>query len=164
MACDKIEELLTAYADGELGPDERAVVERHLEACPDCAGLLAALRTADAALARFPEVEPPADLSEKLYAIPARRRFRLGLDVLLRPALQPALAAAAVFLTLFTFYLFSPAKAQINKAVSRQFHLGYSQVEKLYAKAGSLTDSLGGFADDVLVSLKKINPLGKTDE
>ena len=164
MACEKFEELLAAYADGELGPGERAVVERHLEACPGCAALLASLRTADAALARFPEVEPPADLSEKLQTIPARRRFRFGLDVLLRPALQPAFAAAAVCLTLFTFYLFSPAKAQINKAVSRQFHLGYSQVEKLYAKAGSITDSLGGFADNVFVSLKKINPLSKNDE
>lgn len=164
MTCDKIEDLLAAYADAELGPDERAAVERHLDACPDCAALLASLRTADASLSRFPEVEPPADLRETLYAIPARRRFRFGLDVLLRPSLQPAFAAAAVVLTLFTFYVFSPAKAQINKAINRQLHLGYSQVEKLYAKAGSLTDSLGGVADNVLVSLKKVNPLGKTDE
>jgi len=164
MVCDKIEELLTAYADGELSPGERAVVERHLEACPDCAALLASLRTADAVLARFPEVEPPADLREKLYAIPARRKFRFGLDVFMRPALQPVFAAAALFLTLFTFYVFSPAKGQIDKAVSRQFHLGFSRIEKLYAQAGSLTDSLGGFADNVLVSLKKANPLGKNDE
>lgn len=164
MTCDKIEDLLAAYADGELGPDERAAVERHLDACPDCAALLASLRTADASLSRFPEVEPPADLREKLYAIPGRRRFGFGLDVLLRPSLQPAFAAAAVVLTLFTFYVFSPAKAQINKAINRQLHLGYSQVEKLYAKAGSLTDSLGGVADNVLVSLKKVNPLSKTDE
>jgi len=164
MTCDRIEELLTAYADGELRPEEREAVERHIRACPACAGLLASLRAADSALARFPEVEPPAALREKLYAIPARRKFRFGLDVLLRPALQPVLAAAAVMLTLFTFYFFSPAKGEINKAISRQFHQGYSRIEKLYAKAGSLTDSLGGFADNVLVSLRKVNPLGKSDE
>ena len=164
MTCDKIEDLLTAYADGELGPVERAAVERHLDACPDCAALLASLRTTDASLSRFPEVEPPADLRERLYTIPSHRRFWFGLDVLLRPSLQPAFAAAAVVLTLFTFYVFSPAKAQINKAINRQLHLGYSQVEKLYAKAGSLTDSLGGIADNVLVSLKKVNPLSKNDE
>ena len=164
MTCDRIEELLTAYADGELASDVRADIERHLKACPDCAALLSSLRSADSALAGFPEIEPPADLREKLYAIPARRKFRFALDVLLRPALQPVFAAAALMLTLFTFYMFSPAKGEINKAVNRQFHLGFSRIEKLYAKAGSLTDSLGGFADNVLVSLKKANPLGKSDE
>jgi len=164
MICDRIEELLAAFSDGELRPEERAEVERHLRDCPSCAALLESLRTADAALARFPEIEPPASLREALYAVPARRKFRFGLDVLLRPALQPVLAAGLFLLTLFTFYMFSPAKAEINKAVSRQFHLGYSRIEKLYAKAGSITDSLGGFADDVLVSLKKVNPLSKSDE
>ncbi len=164
MNCDRIEELLAAYTDGELSAVERAAVERHLQACPDCAALLSSLRSADAALAGFPEIEPPADLREALYAIPDRRKFRFSLDVFTRPALQPAFAAAALLLTLFTFYVFSPAKGQINKVVSRQFHLGFSRIEKLYAEAGSLTDSLGGFAENVLVSLKKANPLGKNDE
>jgi len=164
MTCDRIEELLTAYADGELASDVRADIERHLKACPDCAALLSSLRSADSALAGFPEIEPPADLREKLYAIPARRKFGFVQDFFARPALQPAIAAAALFLTLFTFYVFSPAKGQIDKALSRQFHLGLGRIEKLYAQAGSLTDSLGGFADNVLVSLKKVNPLGKNDE
>ena len=164
MTCDKIEGLLTAYADGELSLEEKASIEQHLEVCSDCASLLSFLRSADRTLAVFPEIEPRANLRQKLYAIPAQKKFRLGLDFLLKPSLQPVFAAATVFLIMFSFYMFSPDKNQINKAISRQFHRGYSQFEKLSAKAGSITDSLGAYADNVLVSLKKINPLSKNGE
>ncbi|MCI0727860.1 MAG: zf-HC2 domain-containing protein, partial [Chloroflexi bacterium] len=40
-ACEKIEELLEAYALGALEPDERQLVERHLSDCPKCRQLLA---------------------------------------------------------------------------------------------------------------------------
>jgi len=164
MTCDKIEGLLTAYLDGELGPEEKSAVEQHLEICPDCASLLSFLKSAAESLVRFPEVEPRASLREKLYAIPARKKFRFNPDFLLKPSLQPVYAAATVFLIIFSFYMFNPDKKLINQAVSRQFHRGYSQFEKLYAKAGSITDSLGAYADSVLVSLKKINPLSKKEE
>jgi anti-sigma factor RsiW len=34
--CSRIEERLAPYADGALGPDERADLERHIERCPPC--------------------------------------------------------------------------------------------------------------------------------
>jgi len=34
--CDRIAERLTEYTDGTLPPEERAEVERHLDACPPC--------------------------------------------------------------------------------------------------------------------------------
>lgn len=164
MMCDKFEELLTSYADGELGPEQRDLVDRHVRACPGCAALLSALRSADESLASFPEIEPSTRLREKLYAIPGRKKFRFSLDILLRPALQPVFAAATVFLVVFSFYMLSPEKNRINKAIGRQFHRGYNQAEKLYAKAESFTDSLGAYADSVFDSLKKINPLSKSEE
>ena len=59
MSCDRIEELLPAYTDGEL---ERRGARRWSKPISGpvaaCASLLAFLGEADAALASFPEVEP----------------------------------------------------------------------------------------------------------
>ena len=165
MVCDKIQNLLSPYVDGELTPEAKADVEAHLLSCRECAELLSLLKLATASLADFPEVEPSSDLNAKLYAIPARqKKFRFSLDFLVKPALQPVFATVTVLLIIFSFYMFGPYKKDIDKSVDRQIHRGYSQLEKLYAKAGSVTDSLGAAADNILVSLKKINPLGKNEE
>jgi len=37
LACRELIEFLADYLDGDLGPDERSVFERHLAECPDCA-------------------------------------------------------------------------------------------------------------------------------
>lgn len=165
MVCEKIQELLSPYLDGDLTRQERADVDAHLAACPECAKILALLQTATESLASFPEIELSGGLKAKLYAIPDRKKkFRFSLDFLVKPALQPVLTAATAFLILFSFYMFGPYKRDIDKTFNRQIHAGYSQLERLYAKAGSLTDSLGSYADNVLDSLKKINPLGKKGE
>lgn len=165
MACDRIEGLLTAYVDGDLSAEEKTLVDDHVRVCADCASLLSFLRAATESLAVFPEVEPSQSLREMLYTIPRRKKkFQLALDFLLKPSLQPIFAAATVFLIIFSFYMFNPDKNLIDKAVSRQFHRSYSRFEKLYARAGSFTDNLGAYADNVLVSLKKINPLDRNEE
>lgn len=162
--CERIEGLLASYVDGELGPDEKALVEAHLAACPECAALAACLKSADAALAAFPDIEPAPVLMQKLRTVPAaRRRFRLNFDALLRPSLQPVFAVATILAVGFSLYMASPDKKRIDQAINRQIHLGYSAFEKLTARAGALTDSLGAAADNLFVSLGEINPLGKTD-
>ena len=165
MACEKIQDLLSPYLDGELTSEAKAEVDAHLSSCRECAELLSLLRMATDSLASFPEVEPSPDLTAKLYAIPVgRKKFRINLDFLVKPSLQPVFSAATVLLIIFSFYMFGPYKKDIDKSVNRQIHRGYSRLEKLYAKAGSVTDSLGAYADNILVSLKKINPLGKNEE
>jgi len=165
MVCDKIQNLLSPYVDGELTPEAKAEVDAHLSSCRECAELLSLLKIATASLAAFPEVEPSPDLKARLYAIPDRKKkFRFSLDFLVKPALQPVFAAATVLLIIFSFYMFGPYKNDIDKSVNRQIHRGYSQIERLFSKAGSVTDSLGAYANDVLVSLKKINPLGKDED
>ena len=37
MSCERIQDLLSPYLDGDLTPGERADVDAHLDACPDCA-------------------------------------------------------------------------------------------------------------------------------
>ena len=87
-----VEDRLSAYLDGELGADEREVVEAHLEGCRACERHLDELRSVDAA-ARELTVEAPPGYFE---SFPARVRSRL-------PAARPRRvsawlwAAAAVF-------------------------------------------------------------------
>jgi anti-sigma factor RsiW len=165
MSCERIQELLSPYLDGDLSPSERAEMDSHLKACPDCAELLGRLRTALAAFASFPEVDLSEDLRARLSAIPDQaRRPRFSLDFLFKPALQPVLAAATGFLMLFSVYMVSPNKSAINRTISLQFHRGISSVEKLYVKAGSLTDRLGEFANGLFASAKDINPLGRGED
>ena len=165
MSCERIQDLLSPYLDGELAPAERAEVDAHLAACPECADLLARLRTALAAFASFPEVDLSENLRARLSAIPEQaRQPRFSLDFLFKPALQPVLAAATGFLMLFSVYMVSPNKGSINRTISLQLHRGINSVEKLYVKAGSLTDRLGEFATGLFASAKDINPLGRSED
>jgi len=164
MSCNRTENLLAAYADGELGAEDRAFVEEHLRTCPGCAVLLGLLKAATESLAAFPEVEPSPALRTRLRAIPVRKRRFLALpEWVLKPSLQPVFAAASLVLVLFSFYMFNPDKQYINNAVGRLFHRGVGTIEKIYAQAGTVTDALGGYAENVLVSLEKINPLKRNE-
>jgi hypothetical protein len=155
MNCERIEELLSAFLEGELGQAEKALVESHLAGCPDCTALLGVLRRTQQALADFPELEVSPDLQARFAAIPERKKkFSFSFDFVLKPSLQPVFAAATIFMTLLSFYLFNPDKRNIDRTIDQKIHSGYSQVEKLYAKAGSFADRLGDTADNVLVSVK----------
>ena len=165
MICDRIQELLAAYTENDLSVGDKALVESHCIACAECAGLLAALKQADAVLASFPEIEPGPALIEKLSRIPeGKRRRRPILGFFLKPSLQPIFTAATIFLTLLSLYFLNPDRKAFDKAVSRQFHRGISRIERLYAKAGAVTDTLGAYANSVFVALKAINPLGQGED
>ena len=159
MTCERFEELLSAYLEGELEAGESREMEAHAASCPACAELLAIFRETRAALAGFPEVEPSPALMAKLYAIPEKKSFfKPVLDFLVRPDLQPVFATFSALFIAASFVFFAPQGRGIQKAINRQLHLGYNQVEKLYAKAGSLTDELGSLKSTVVESIKTLNP------
>jgi predicted anti-sigma-YlaC factor YlaD len=165
MKCEGIEELLSPYLEGNLTPEAKKDVETHLETCKDCSSLLAFLKETMESLSEFPEAEVSESLMNRLYSIPdLKRKFRMNLDFLVRPSLQPVFAAASIVLILLSFYFFHPEKNQFDKAVSHQLHQGYSEIGKLYAKAESFTQSIGEYKDNILVSIKNINPLGREEE
>jgi anti-sigma factor RsiW len=165
MTCERIEELLSAYLEGELNQTDRAEVESHLAGCADCGALLAVLSRTQKALAGFPELDPSPGLLARLVAIPERKKkFSFTFDFVLKPALQPVFAATAIFMTLLSFYLFSPDKKNIDRAIDQKIHTGYSQAEKLYAKAGSFTERLSETADNVLVSVKNWKVFGGDED
>jgi Putative zinc-finger len=162
MTCQRIEELLSAYLEGELRAAEKVEVEAHLAACPGCAELAALMREEMAAAAAFPEVEPSAELMARLYAIPEAKRerarfFKPVFDWLGRPALQPAYAAATGFLIVLCFVLFHPEGRGIRKAIDVQLHRGIGTVEKLYADAGGLKGEIQAVSAGVV---KSFNSLG----
>jgi hypothetical protein len=165
MSCERVEELLSAYLEGGLGAEDKWFMDAHLGTCPGCRALLAALTETRAALNGFPELEISASLRVRLLAIPEKkRRFSFGLDFVLRPSLQPVFAAAALLMTLGSFYLFGPYKTAIDRTVDRTIHQGYGQVEKLVAKAGSLRDRLADRKDNLLASIKNLELLGGSQD
>jgi len=164
MRCEQIEEFLSPYLEDELNPEEKRTIEEHLKTCPNCSLLLSSLKETRESLVDLPQLEVSQTLLTRLYSIPQKKkRYSLGLDFFLRPALQPVLAAATIVLTLFSFYFFGPNKRSIDRTINRQLHLGYGTVEKLYAKADSFVAALGEYKDSILVSLKNITGLGETE-
>ncbi len=159
MGCEHIEELLSLFLEGELAHEERQSVESHIRDCPTCEELLSLLRETKESLSSFPELDVSESLTEKLYDVPVKKkRFGFVFDFLLKPSVQPIMAAVAVVCVLVSFYAFHPERAAINREIDRQFHIGISKVTKLYAEAESLTQSLGEYKDNFLVSLKNLNP------
>jgi anti-sigma factor RsiW len=160
-----MEDLISPYLDGELSAADGQAVEAHLSDCPECRELLGLLSEVHASLQTIPELEVSSRLQERLLAIPERKsQFRTTLEFLIRPSLQPVLAAATVLLTVLSFYAFSPERSTINKVVERQFHLGYKKIGQLYTRAESLTSSLAGYKDNLVVAIQNKNPLQREEE
>ncbi len=168
MKCKKIEQLLSPYLEDELNPEEKGAVTNHLKTCENCSLLFSLMEETKESLADFPELEVSENLLDRLYSIPSKKKkFKLRLpnfDFLVRPSLQPVLTVATIMLIMISFYFFGPNKNSIDKSISRKIHIGYSKIERLYAKAESFTASLGEHKDNILVSLKNIKLLGGTED
>ena len=168
MKCKKIEELLSPYLEDELNPEEKGAVANHLKTCENCSLLFSLMKETQESLADFPELEVSENLLDRLYSIPSKKKkFKLRLpnfDFLVRPSLQPVLTVATIMLIMISFYFYGPNKSSIDKSISRKIHLGYSKIERLYAKAESFTASLGEHKDNILVSLKNIKLLGGNED
>lgn len=70
MNCEQVEELLSAYLDNMLAPEERRQVANHLQSCRKCTQMLADFRRNDALLARLPRVTPDDTLRERIFTSP----------------------------------------------------------------------------------------------
>jgi hypothetical protein len=68
MKCERVWDLLSAYADNETTSDETAIVETHIAVCSGCARDLQWLRAATGALLGVADVEPPITLNAAILA------------------------------------------------------------------------------------------------
>jgi hypothetical protein len=143
--CDQVEARLSDYLDGLLAGPERAEFEMHADSCPNCATLLASVRSLVGEMRAMEELETPPRL---VYAI---------LDKTLGPRLSPwqvflqalrglatpkfAYGAASVMATLILvvgssgFSLRKPKLADLRPAAiyhsaDRQAHLVYARSVK----------------------------------
>jgi hypothetical protein len=64
MNCRDLEELLSAYADGELSRTQREFIEEHLSSCADCRATLAEFEAAGRQLASLRETPAVPDISK----------------------------------------------------------------------------------------------------
>jgi hypothetical protein len=116
----QIEAMLAAYIDGELTPDERAELERHLEANPSHRALILELTGHRDLLRSLPREPAPEDLSEPLEGAIERDALLGGGDpftefktMRTRRWWPQLLAAAAIFVLAFglgaiVFYVLPP--------------------------------------------------------
>lgn len=68
MTCRQAEPLLARAADGTLGADRRAALDRHLDACAGCRAALDAQRAVRVLLAARPEASAPAGFAARVLA------------------------------------------------------------------------------------------------
>jgi anti-sigma factor RsiW len=86
-ACRLVSVNLSAYIDGELDPDQSALVGNHLNTCPSCTELLIAIEEADEQVQREWRGDTP---------LPSSSRFRSSVDAIM-DALPPVPAEPESF-------------------------------------------------------------------
>ncbi len=70
MNCERVEELLSAYLDNALVPEEWREVTAHLETCAECSAMLAEFSRNDALISHLPRVSPDAALRDRIFSSP----------------------------------------------------------------------------------------------
>ena len=96
MSCDRIQERLSAYLDGDLAADEHREVETHLRTCVPCRRLYRDLQELNGRIRDWdPEVTPRRDLWPQVAARIERDRSPAAPPPAGRPLRRWALAAAA---------------------------------------------------------------------
>ncbi|MBM4039859.1 MAG: hypothetical protein FJ290_15240 [Planctomycetes bacterium] len=98
IACEGVRELAQAYLEGELEPQERERLERHLHACPSCRQVVASYRALFAALAEpaLPGVRAGFAAGVLARAAAAERRRRAWQALALAAALFVAVGAGVL--------------------------------------------------------------------
>ena len=84
LECSEVRDLIHAYVDGELSPDEREAVASHLGGCEACSRELASLERLRRLIAAAGTYPPPSDLADRVRGAigpavdaeePSRRRW-----------------------------------------------------------------------------------------
>jgi len=114
------EEQFVVYLDARLEAGERAALDRHLAACPDCRARLDGLRAVMGVLGEWNAVEPSAGFDARLRARLAEEPSAAQPWYALRPAYAVALAAAIVLAFGLAFRSLAPPDAIPAPRVARQ--------------------------------------------
>ena len=75
LTCEQLYQRASAFHDGELGPEERAQYQQHMELCPACETFYRSLEVTIRRAREALTVDPPPGLAEDMVAAV---RARLG--------------------------------------------------------------------------------------
>jgi len=126
MNCKDTQEMLSAYADGEVSEQERLDVEEHLSGCAECRAVLEELLSMDTLITSLPKPKMK-DMEAKIMATIGSQRASKN-----RKILRPVLATMAVFALVATF-------------AGLHFSGVFMSPEAVLAKAYSVTENLRSF-------------------
>jgi len=93
MNCKDLDELLSAYADGELSRTQREFIEEHLSGCADCRETLAEFEAAGHQLSSLKEVPEASDIRAATLSRIKAANVHTQKD---RRWLRPVVATAAI--------------------------------------------------------------------
>lgn len=124
-ACEKMQEVIESYLDGELGEVERVALESHLVSCSDCAAELALARRVSEGLDSLGILKSPLSIEKaaftyaKTHPLPARRPWWW---LSWRPALVGAVAVILLAITGYVGQNGKQASPQFTRAELEQAH------------------------------------------
>jgi anti-sigma factor RsiW len=146
----RLQRQLSAYADGELSPDERREVEAHLQTCVECREELAGLRQVKHLIGQLPEREAPQEVWQGLrrrIAEEEERTVASGMLETMRAAFRrPAYAAAAAMLVLILIAV-PLVKGRIDRLQAADIGVD------IYVREHALVSSADPFVDRAYVGL-----------
>ena len=110
---DEVQELLAAFADGELGTGSREEIEAHLSGCARCRAALSVQRLLHARLARMPAPEEPGRLLTRIRSQLEASRQGRSAEVRRRATMWSGWAVAAA-LALFLVTGFPAVRSALH--------------------------------------------------
>jgi len=109
--------LLNAYIDETLDNDDRAAIERHLEACLSCRSLVRDFSALTSAAAALGDIEPPARAWQSITAR-INAEAADGRRIFATSALVWLAAAAAIVLAAWVGVRYAPAETAVTSDVT----------------------------------------------
>lgn len=118
MDCSDIQEKLSAYIEGIISSEEKALIEEHLKSCQKCSESLADLRKTMEYVKNLEEIEPPAWLTQKVMArVRSEVKPKKGIFQRLFYPLHvklPIEIAATIAIAITTIYIFKTIQPEIK--------------------------------------------------
>ena len=117
--CQSISKKLSAYQDGEVTTDEKAIIETHLRTCEACQKKYEAMQLTYRNLMNLPEIEPAPELSRQIVnrAIQVQEPFWFRILII---AFRSLPVSAAMVILAATGLLIGAIMG--NSLTERQFH------------------------------------------
>jgi hypothetical protein len=132
MDHDELRKKLPEYLEGELNPEEKALMDRHLRSCEACRAELGELEKTVAWIRDLGDVEPPPWLSLKVMARIKEEAWRKkGVAGWLRRSRRwlPLEAAALVVISITGYMVYRAVSPEVGQVVTLDRESGVKQAE-----------------------------------